>query len=166
MQLISRPRNTVPVIPSKFEGILNKTPIGDLLFDFQHFTRDFFQANITSPLISLLRDPLIIDLDGDGITLTALGVAGEEGASGVFFDYDGDGFGERTGWVSPNDGILVYDRNRNGTVDGASDITGTALRTLRGQHYGHYGITGTGYQLQDFLQTDLLRSHSLASSFG
>jgi hypothetical protein len=85
----------------------------------------WLQNKITSPLIALFRDPLIIDLDGDGITLTALGVAGQEGASGVFFDYDGDGFGERTGWVSPNDGILVHDRNHNGSVDGASEIFGS-----------------------------------------
>jgi hypothetical protein len=93
---------------------------------FRPLARPFVNfAEFVSPLISLLRDPLIIDLDGDGITLTALGVAGEDGASGVFFDYDGDGFGERTGWVSPNDGILVHDRNRNGTVDGASEIFGS-----------------------------------------
>jgi hypothetical protein len=37
--------------------------------------------------------PLVLDLDGDGVELTAL-----EG-SAAFFDLDGDGFAEQTGWV-------------------------------------------------------------------
>jgi hypothetical protein len=114
---------------SLWQSILDFQQQTNALFEpYGQSIRDLFSFifdKISSSLIALFRDPLIIDLDGDGITLTALGTAGQEGASGVFFDYDGDGFGERTGWVSPNDGILVYDRNRNGSVDGASEIFGS-----------------------------------------
>jgi Ca2+-binding RTX toxin-like protein len=72
-----------------------------------------------SPLLQLLRDPLILDLNGDGITLSSLS------ASEVVFDFDGDGFAERTGWVSADDGILVRDANANGSVDGASELFGS-----------------------------------------
>jgi hypothetical protein len=105
--------------------------LGGLLFDTADFAINervsgYFEFfGFSSPLASLFRDPLIIDLDGDGIELTALGVAGEAGASNVFFDYDGDGFAERTGWVKPDDGILVYDRNGNGQVDGAGELFGS-----------------------------------------
>jgi hypothetical protein len=95
---------------------------GEALFESVY---DVLFIHVVSPLASLFRDPLIIDLDGDGIELTALGVAGEAGASNVFFDYDGDGFAERTGWVKPDDGILVYDRNGNGQVDDAGELFGS-----------------------------------------
>jgi Ca2+-binding RTX toxin-like protein len=76
-------------------------------------------AMLSSPLINVIRDPVILDLDGDGIELT--GLAG----STVHFDYDQNGFAERTGWVSSDDGILVRDANNNGSVDGASELFGS-----------------------------------------
>ena len=72
-----------------------------------------------SPLFVEIHDPLILDLDGDGIELSWLE------ASSVHFDYDGDGFAERTGWVSSDDGLLVFDGNHNGSVDGASELFGS-----------------------------------------
>ncbi|MCP4195179.1 MAG: hypothetical protein GY768_31650 [Planctomycetaceae bacterium] len=68
-------------------------------------------------------DPLVIDLDGDGIELTAL-----EGSS-AYFDLDGDGFAERTGWVSPDDGLLAVDRNGNGQIDDISELLGSQTQT-------------------------------------
>lgn len=79
-------------------------------------------ANISSPLLQLLGDPLVLDLDSDGVELTALA------GSSVHFDYDGDGLAERTGWVSPDDGILVLDRNGNGAVDGGAELFGSATQ--------------------------------------
>ena len=73
-------------------------------------------------LKAVLRDPLVLDLDGDGVEVTALA------GSSVHFDYDQDGFAERTGWVSPDDGILVIDRNGNGIVDGAAELFGSATQ--------------------------------------
>ncbi|MCP1472373.1 Ca2+-binding RTX toxin-like protein [Sphingobium sp. OAS761] len=63
-------------------------------------------------------DPLVIDLDGDGVTLIAL-----EG-SNTRFDIDGDGAVERVGWAGPNDGLLVLDDNQNATVDGINELIG------------------------------------------
>jgi hypothetical protein len=40
-------------------------------------------------------DPLVLDLDGDGIELTSVQ------QSQVYFDFDGNSFAERTGWVAP-----------------------------------------------------------------
>ncbi len=72
-----------------------------------------------SPLLQSIRDPLVLDLDGDGVELSSLS------DSSVHFDYDRDGFAEKTGWVSADDGILVRDANSNGTVDGASELFGS-----------------------------------------
>lgn len=62
-------------------------------------------------------DPLVLDLDGDGIETTA-----EAGASGVRFDFEGDGIKTPTGWVSADDGLLVLDRNNNGSIDNGSEL--------------------------------------------
>jgi Ca2+-binding RTX toxin-like protein len=67
-----------------------------------------------------LTDPLVLDLDGDGLELTALD------GSATFFDVDADGVLERTGWVGPNDGLLVHDDNGNGIADGIGELFGNA----------------------------------------
>ncbi|MBI5107649.1 MAG: S8 family serine peptidase, partial [Rhodocyclales bacterium] len=59
-------------------------------------------------------DPLILDLNGDGVKLTSFAEAP------VLFDIDHDGGAtkEITGWVSADDGIVVMDLNGNGKIDG------------------------------------------------
>lgn len=65
------------------------------------------------------HDPLVLDLNQDGkISTIALS------DSQVFFDITGDGVKERVGWIAPQDGLLVYDKNRNGTIDGISEVFG------------------------------------------
>ncbi|MEM1047722.1 MAG: calcium-binding protein [Pseudomonadota bacterium] len=66
------------------------------------------------------RDPLVLDLDGDGLELTSLG------QSSVHFELDGDGFAERTAWVRSDDGFLAIDDNGNGTIDDLGELFGDA----------------------------------------
>lgn len=63
--------------------------------------------------------PLILDLDGNGITTTAT-------ANGVQFDISSDGQLDVTGWTTPGaaDALLYYDLNDNGTVDGGHELFG------------------------------------------
>ncbi|MGA9581850.1 MAG: calcium-binding protein, partial [Allosphingosinicella sp.] len=63
-------------------------------------------------------DPLVIDLDGDGIETVS------RDYSKAYFDVDGDMFRERTGWLKGDDGFLVLDSNGNGTVDGIAELFG------------------------------------------
>ena len=74
-----------------------------------------FRANIGGV------DPLVLDLDGDGIELSAFA-----DTFGPAFDMDGDNFLEYTGWVAPDDGFLTYDSNNNGLIDGISELFGGA----------------------------------------
>jgi Ca2+-binding RTX toxin-like protein len=73
-----------------------------------------------NPLAPLLRDPLVVDLDGDGFDLI------DVAHSVANFDLDGNGFAERVGWVHPDDGFLVADANGNGQVDGVQELFGNA----------------------------------------
>ncbi|EKE04292.1 MAG: hypothetical protein ACD_20C00088G0002 [uncultured bacterium] len=63
------------------------------------------------------RDPLFLDLDGDGIETVSI-------ENGTYFDYDNNGFAEKTSWVGGDDGILVFDRNNNGIIDNGTELIG------------------------------------------
>ncbi|WP_024749033.1 calcium-binding protein [Xylella fastidiosa] len=63
------------------------------------------------------RDPLVLDLDGDGIETLAAG-------KNILFDHDGDGITHASGWVKSDDGLLVLDRNGNGRIDNGSELFG------------------------------------------
>ena len=65
-------------------------------------------------------DPLVVDLNGDGVKLTPL-----EGSK-INFDFGADGFAEQTGWVSAQDGLVVFDRNKNGRIDNGTELFGNA----------------------------------------
>ena len=71
-------------------------------------------------------DPLYLDLYGQGIQ--TIGVA-----QGPFFDYEGDGFAEQSGWVSPGGGLLCMDRNGNGIIDNGSELFGGQTPLPNGQ---------------------------------
>jgi Ca2+-binding RTX toxin-like protein len=68
-------------------------------------------------------DPLVLDLDGDGIELSP------RGSISPYYDIDGDGFGEKSGWLRGDDAFLVRDLNSNGTIDDVSEMFGNATTT-------------------------------------
>jgi hypothetical protein len=71
-------------------------------------------------------DPLTLDLDGDGIE-----TVGASSTNPILFDHDGDGIRTGTGWVNSDDGLLVLDRNSNGTIDNGGELFGDST-TLSG----------------------------------
>ncbi|WP_244272521.1 cadherin-like domain-containing protein [Pseudovibrio sp. Ad37] len=76
-------------------------------------------------------DPLVLDLDEDGIELTPFS------DQQIYFDMDNDGALERTGWVGADDAMLVDDRNGDGQIN---DITETLS-----EYYGAAAGTGAVY---------------------
>ena len=77
----------------------------------QYLTNLFLSAPETQNV-----DPLIIDLDGDGVELISYQ------NSIASFDVDNDGYKESTGWVHRDDAIIVHDLNGDGIIN---DITET-----------------------------------------
>ncbi|WP_122317458.1 calcium-binding protein [Pseudomonas cichorii] len=72
-----------------------------------------------------LTSPIVIDLDGDGIETLAVGAS--------HFDLDNDGLSEMAGWVSPDDGLLVHDRNGDGRISNGSELFGNHSLLNNGQ---------------------------------
>jgi hypothetical protein len=69
--------------------------------------------------INPITPPVVLDLDGDGLEFLAK-------ASGVAFDYDGDGVAEQTAWVGADDGILVFDVNGDREAQGSEIVFANA----------------------------------------
>ncbi|NOQ79063.1 MAG: hypothetical protein GQ546_06645, partial [Gammaproteobacteria bacterium] len=64
------------------------------------------------------RDPLVLDLDGDGVELTNLN------DSNAYFDLDGNGFANHTSWISGDDAFLARDKNNDGTINDINELFG------------------------------------------
>ena len=78
-------------------------------------------ANWTPP-----RDPLALDLDGDGIETISQNV-------GIMFDLDADGIKTGTSWLGKDDGWLVLDKNGNGVIDNGTELFGDAYIKANGE---------------------------------
>ncbi|WP_299481206.1 DUF5801 repeats-in-toxin domain-containing protein [uncultured Roseibium sp.] len=72
-------------------------------------------AVLTSSDFSFSSDPIVLDLDGDGVEL----VSAEDG---VAFDLNGDGQAEVSGWVGADDGILVMDLDGSGKIESGKEV--------------------------------------------
>ena len=78
--------------------------------------RDLYNS---AQLLNPFKDPLTLDLDGDGIETVAASTTNP-----ILFDHDGDGTKNGTGWIKGDDGFLVLDRNNNGTIDSGQELFG------------------------------------------
>ncbi|MEQ1738789.1 MAG: calcium-binding protein [Methyloglobulus sp.] len=82
--------------------------------------------NTAAKFVQPRRDPLTLDLDGDGLETVGT-------SAGILFDHDGDGIKNGSGWVSADDGFLVMDKNGNATIDNGHELFGDAFVKGNGQ---------------------------------
>lgn len=66
-----------------------------------------------------ISSPIVLDLNSDGVTLV------DNQRTKVGFDWDGDGQKNQTGWIGKDDGFLMFDRDGNGTVSNAGELSFT-----------------------------------------
>ncbi|MDO9103421.1 MAG: DUF2974 domain-containing protein [Methylovulum sp.] len=98
------------------DGFINNVGdwFGDTASDFQ---------NAISAALRRLMDPIIVDMDGNGIELTS------RADSNVVFDMDADGIKEWTGWIGKDDAFLCIDENFNGKIDSIVELIGDQNRS-------------------------------------
>jgi hypothetical protein len=78
------------------------------------------RSYLTAPV-----SPIILDLNGNGVTTQSI-------SAGVKFDLLATGQAVNTGWVSGGDGLLVLDRNHDGSINDGSELFGTSTRLASG----------------------------------
>ena len=123
---------------------ISNTPIVDKAY-YDYYRRPEFNkesrrspiapstGNTPDPLVKTVKyvpyvDPLILDLDGDGLEIIRL-----NGADSVKFDTDADGLKTATAWAASDDGFVVLDRNANGTIDSGRELFGDETVLGNGQ---------------------------------
>ncbi|UFS81470.1 DUF5801 domain-containing protein [Rhizobium sp. T136] len=72
-------------------------------------------GKLTSENFANAIDPIILDLDHNGVALTSLD-------NGVQFDINADGHKDQIAWTAGSDGILALDVDGNGKIDNGSEI--------------------------------------------
>ena len=60
---------------------------------------------------------ILLDLDGDGLESKSAG------KSKAWFDMNGDGIRDDSGWMSGGDGMLVIDRDKDGAINNTSELS-------------------------------------------
>lgn len=70
-------------------------------------------------------EPLVFDLDGDGLELTTV-------ENGVMFDITGTGKKVQTAFITGGDAFLALDRNGNGTIDSGKELFGDQHGAVNG----------------------------------
>nr|WP_280529685.1 cadherin domain-containing protein [Novosphingobium aerophilum] len=64
-----------------------------------------------------LLSTIVLDLDGDGLEVVRYD------KNGAMFDMNGDGVADDTGWMAGGDGMLVIDRDGDGQITDASELS-------------------------------------------
>jgi hypothetical protein len=109
--------------------------------------------------------PIVLDLNDDGLALVPLA------GSSVHFDMNGDGEADRTGWVGPDDGVLVLDRDADGGITSGNEISFAvegAVSDLEGLR--SFDTSGDGFldaadaQFSEFLIWQDLNSDGVSQS--
>lgn len=98
------------------------------------------------------RDPLAIDLDGDGIETVGIG------STPTLFDHGADGIKTGTGWLKGDDAWLVRDIDGNGTIDTGRELFGvdTLIETTTTVDGAQYNVTRTASTGFEALQGQML----------
>jgi len=79
-----------------------------------------YPGQSSDDLSNAQKEPLVIDIAGDGLNLTA------ESQDPTYFDWSGGNFKNRTGWIGAGAGFLVIAPTNGGTITEANLVTSFA----------------------------------------
>ncbi|WP_413603014.1 hypothetical protein [Curtobacterium sp. Curtsp57] len=106
-------------------GALVGSQIGEDLYEsFSDLMNALFSGDLSDwlngagPFYTRPIDPLVLDLDGDGLDVIDLA------HSNAHFDLNDNGLAEKTAWIGSDDGFLALDSNGNGRIDGINELFG------------------------------------------
>ncbi len=85
-----------------------------------------FNSNLAAATTVVAEDPVILDLDGDGVEIVDL----FDGSAR--FDIAGDGVRRQTAWAGSDDALLAMDLDGNGAID---DVTELLSERFGGGHF-------------------------------
>lgn len=105
--------------------------LGNKINKIEQLVSDLFTSAQKSPI---RYDPLTLDLNGDGLNTVALSTPP------LLFDLNATGIKTSVGWIAPDDGLLVMDRNGNGAIDSGAELFGNATPS-----YSSTGKTANGF---------------------
>ena len=83
------------------------------------------------------RDPLVLDLDGGGIT-----TSGINASRPILFDQNGDGIKTGSGWIGAGEAMVVRDLDGNGVIDSGRELFGDGTVLTNGARAGQTAVTG------------------------
>lgn len=90
---------------------------GDFTLSVQTLSEERIHLSFGQQADVQRADPLVLDLDGQGISTTGID-------QGFSFDLTGDGVREQVSFVAGDNGFLALDRNNNGTIDDGRELFG------------------------------------------
>ena len=103
----------------------NSDYVGTFTNSARQMVFDYEVVNNTMQ-ISVIQDPIVLDLDGDGFHFKSL-------SEGIKFDLDSDGISETVSWVSEKDALLAIDFDGSGTIDNSQELVS---EQMAGRSYG------------------------------
>ena len=80
-----------------------------------------YLASSTKRHEAIFVTPLVVDLNRNG-KIDLISAFNEK--TPVYFNFNGDPYKVRTGWVGTGDGLLVLDVNKNGVIDNGTELFG------------------------------------------
>ena len=117
--------DAIGYIVNPFLQLIDNHVLASIRNQIRTSLRDLWNS---AQLLNPFKDPLTLDLDGDGIETVAASTTNP-----ILFDHDGDGTKNGTGWIKADDGFLVLDRNNNGTIDSGQELFGDSTPLAGGE---------------------------------
>ncbi|WP_130470908.1 FecR domain-containing protein [Candidatus Magnetaquicoccus inordinatus] len=114
---LSETTNTVLIEGDAGDSVRAGTGWSDLGISgsYHHYSKGDAELQVALAVTFCQNDPLLVDLQGTGLHLTAWN-------AGSRFDVNGDAVADPVGWFGQGNALLVWDRDGNGRIDDMAEV--------------------------------------------